>query len=296
MDKVEANSGKHEALAKKMEELSAEIKRLSSKPPNPNPVSVSSLPSLSFPLRESYDQSQASGVLYSKSLRSSPNMSLLSTFPDYGSLQDEFGKLLQAKSRTQLQVVMGPILTKDDGVDGRPKPDELEAVSDDEVAAILADVGISSSYVITIMNAEKRLVKVRFEGLTARDSRDTLLAAWKKLNEDHGVWISPDQPIDLSKMEWNAKKFGITLRKSFASIGNPYVTVQDGVLLIGATPVAPVYLIPEPAKWPLINQIVLEALSGGKDLPWAKRKLHAPSGSLASKIWDVAWASDQNSG
>jgi hypothetical protein len=93
-------------------------------------------------------------------------------------------------------------------------------------------------------------------------------------------------------MEWNAKKFGITLRKSFAQIGNPYVNVQDGVLLIGATPIAPVYLIPEQAKWPLINQIVLDALSGGKDLPWAKRKLRTPKGSLATKIWDAAWASD----
>ncbi len=296
--KVEALSkdNRHAALAKKIEILEKEVKKLSAKP-SEQPSEAMDFDSrpLSLSSRELFEPTQARSALYPRLTRPMFDSSLLSTFPDYGSLQDDFAKLLQAKSRTQLQVVMGPILTKDDGADGHPKADELEPITDEDVSQILAATGVRANYTITVTNAEKRLARIRFEGLAAREARDSFLSAWKQLNEEHGVWVSPDQPIDLSRMEWNAKKFGITLRKSYAAIGNPYVTVQDGVLLIGATPIAPVYLIPEPAKWPLINQIVLEALSGNKDLPWVTRKLRVPKASLASKIWEVVWAPDPNS-
>jgi hypothetical protein len=295
--RCDSSDSRHAELTKKMEDLAKEVRMLSAKAAEKptEAMDFESRPS-SLSFRVPYEPSQPESLLYPKMSRPMVDSRLLSTFPDFGSLQEDFGKLLQAKSRTRLQVVMGPILTKNDGVDGRPKADELTPISDEEVSAVLDAVGVKVNYAITVMNAEKRIVKIRFEGFAARDARDSLLSAWKPLNEEHGVWISPDQPVDLSKMEWNAKKFGITLRKSHAAVGNPYVTVQDGVLLIGATPIAPVYLIPEPDKWPVINPIVLEALSGNKDLPWAKRKLRVQSGSLATKIWDAIWAQDLNHG
>jgi hypothetical protein len=91
-------------------------------------------------------------------------------------------------------------------------------------------------------------------------------------------------------MEINAKRFGIALRKSSDSLKQAYVEVRNGVLFIGQTRIAPVYLIPEEEKWPRINAVVLESLSSIKGLPWTSRKIKRSPDETAEKIWDIIWA------
>jgi hypothetical protein len=107
------------------------------------------------------------------------------------------------------------------------------------------------------------------------------------------MWAGPDQPVDLARMEANAKKFGIALRSEAKLPSNSYVTVTDGVLFIGAIRVAPVYMIPEPSKWPLVNHVVAAEIKSFLSLPWTTRKVMAASVDMSTKIWDVAWKDSQ---
>jgi hypothetical protein len=250
-----------------------------------------------MPRPAKFDVSQATAVGESQILEGfAHSASALSTVekitkgpgPDY--LRNDFNDLLRVKQRSILQVVIGPVLTKDDGADGFPTLANLGPITEEAVVKILQSVSVSSNFVITISNAEKRLAKIRFEGLRARDNRDRLLSSWKMLREKHSVWASPDQPMDLSKMEINAKRFGIALRKSKDELKQAYVEVRNGVLYIAQTKIAPVYMIPETDKWPLVNSVVLEALLDNRGFPWTSRKIRRSPDDIAKKIWDTVWS------
>jgi hypothetical protein len=106
------------------------------------------------------------------------------------------------------------------------------------------------------------------------------------------MWASHDQPVDLSKMIVNAKKFGIGLRETSNLPATSYVDVKDGVLFIGAIRIAPVYLIPEPDKWPTVGPIVLEEIKAHLSKPWAVRKVRSATSAIVAKIWDSVWKND----
>jgi hypothetical protein len=106
------------------------------------------------------------------------------------------------------------------------------------------------------------------------------------------MWASPDQPVDLSKMEVNAKKFGIELRGTAGLPSNSYVEVRDGVLFIGAIRIAPVYVFPEAEKWNLIRPVIQDEIKKFMGLPWPIRKLRAANLDFTTKIWDAALKND----
>jgi hypothetical protein len=137
------------------------------------------------------------------------------------------------------------------------------------------------------------MAKVRFEGESAVACCEKIIASWRVLRDDFHMWAGPDQPVDLARMETNAKKFGIALRTDSKLASNSYVTVVEGVLFIGAIRIAPVYLIPEPARWPLISNIVLEEIKSFLSLPWTVRKVRGATLDMVSKIWDAAWKEQQ---
>ncbi len=217
-----------------------------------------------------------------------PRQSPLETCPDPSELKDEFRSLLAVKNRNRTQIVLGPVLSKVDG-DGFLDKDNLETLSENDIASVMRSLRVEGTFTVTITNAEKRMARVKFDGLNAETACKKVLASWKLLRDEFKMWASPDQPVDLSKMTVNAKRFGIALRGEGNLPATSYVDVHDGVLFIGAIRIAPVYLIPEKDKWPLINQIVVSQIKNYLAMPWAVRKVRGSSPDMVKKIWDVAW-------
>jgi hypothetical protein len=220
---------------------------------------------------------------------SSPRPSPLETCPDPSNLKEDFRNLLAIKKRNRMQLVIGPVLSKTDG-DGFLDKDNLEPLTEGNVADAIRGIEVEGTFSVTITNAEKRMARVRFEGLYAVESCKRVLAAWKQLRDEFLMWASPDQPVDLSKMTVNAKRFCIALREVGRLPATSYVDVHDGVLFIGAIRIAPVYLIPEKDKWPLINDIVAEQIKNFLSLPWTVRKVRGSSPDMVKQIWDAAWS------
>jgi hypothetical protein len=212
----------------------------------------------------------------------------LSSCPDPGNLQEEFKSLLAAKQKNKHQIILGPIFSKEDG-DGFHDKNDLDDLEEEEVVAALRDAGVVDNFVVIMSNPARRLAKVRFEGPFAEASCKKVLAAWRTLRDDHQMWAGPDQPVDLSRMTANAKKFGINLRSAQKLPNSSYVEVHDGVLFIGAIRVAPVYLIPGPDKWQLIEGIIGNEIRAFLSLPWTARKVKASSVDMVSLIWDAVW-------
>ncbi len=217
-------------------------------------------------------------------LRPSP----LETCPDPSNLKEDFRSLLAVKKKNKAQIVLGPVLSKTPG-DGFLDKDELEELSEDEVAHAIRKLRVEGEFTVTITNAEKRMARVRFDGFNAEAACSKILTSWKQLRDEFRMWASPDQPVDLSKMIVNAKRFGIALRGDGNLPATSYVDVHDGVLFIGAIRIAPVYLIPEKDKWPLINSIVVSQVKNYLALPWTVRKVRGSSPDMVKQIWDAAW-------
>jgi hypothetical protein len=217
---------------------------------------------------------------------------ILDKCPDPSNLKDEFRSLLQVKHKNRKQLIFGPVISKQPG-DGFLEKDKLVALADTDVDAAIQAIGVEGTYNIIVTNAEKRMARVRFEGPLAETSCEKILSSWKLLRDDYKMWAGPDQPaVDLSKMVVNAKKFGIALRTVAALPANSYVDVKDGVLFIGSIRIAPVYLIPEPEKWTLIQNIVLDEIKAILSKPWVTRKVCPGSLGLVDKIWDAAWKNE----
>jgi hypothetical protein len=214
--------------------------------------------------------------------------SSLDSCPDPGNLRDDFKRMLQVKKNNSKQLIFGPVLSKTPG-DGFLDKDNLTPLTEEEIDEAIRATETEGTFIITIANAEKRIAKVRFEGESAAASCEKIITSWRTLRDDFQMWAGPDQPVDLARMEANAKKFGIELRNGAKLPSNSYVTVTDGVLFIGEIRVAPVYVIPEPAKWPLVNPIVLNEIKTFLSLPWTARKVRGSSIDMVSKIWDAVW-------
>ncbi len=212
----------------------------------------------------------------------------LDACPDPSNLKDEFRSLLQAKHKNRKQIVIGPVLSKENG-DGFLDKDNLNPLQEDEVSNAIRAVGVSGPFCVTVTNPEKRMARVRFEGQHAETACETVIASWRLLRDEFAMWAGPDQPVDLSKMIVNAKKFGIALRADTNLSANAYVDVKDGILFIGAIRIAPVYLIPDPLQWPIVSPIVVEEIKSNLSKPWALRKVCSGSSSLVAKIWDAVW-------
>ncbi len=227
-----------------------------------------------------------------KLVRSQVPVPALDTCANPGNLQAEFKDLLAVKSKNKKQLILGPVYSKTPG-DGYWDKNELEPLDDEnEIADAIRATGVVGHFVVTITSAEKRIAKVRFEGESALACCQKVLGAWKVLRDDHHMWASPDQPVDLSKMEVNAKKFGIDLRGTAGLPSNAYVEVREGVLFIGTIRIAPVYVFPDASKWNLIRPVVQEEIKAFMGLPWPIRKLRAANLDFTSKIWDAALRND----
>jgi hypothetical protein len=207
----------------------------------------------------------------------------LDSCPDPGNLQAEFKQLLQVKRNNKNQLIFGPVFSKTPD-DGFLDKDNLEPLDEEEIAEAIRATGTEGVFTVTVTNAGKRMAKVRFEGASAADCCKKVIASWRTLRDDYMMWAGPDQPVDLARMEANAKKFGIALRTDSKLASNSYVTVLDGVLFIGAIRIAPVYMIPEPARWPLASGVVLQEIKSFLSLPWTARKVRGPTVDMASKI------------
>jgi uncharacterized coiled-coil protein SlyX len=227
-----------------------------------------------------------------KIARSHVPVPVLDTCANSGNLQAEFKDLLAVKKKNKNQIILGPVYSKTPD-DGFWNKDELEPLEDEnEIAEAIRATGTLGHFVVTITSSEKRIAKVRFEGETAWASCQKVLGSWRVLRDDHHMWASPDQPVDLSKMEVNAKKFGIDLRGTAGLPSNSYVEVRDGVLFIGAIRIAPVYVFPEASKWGLIRPIVQDAIKSFMSLPWPVRKIRAANLDFTEKIWDASLKND----
>jgi hypothetical protein len=227
-----------------------------------------------------------------KLVRSQVPAPALDTCANPGNLQAEFKDLLAVKSKNKKQIILGPVYSKNPG-DGYWDKNNLEPLDDEhEIAEAIRATGTIGHFIVTITSAEKRIARVRFEGESAQACCQKVLSSWKVLRDDHHMWASPDQPVDLSKMEVNAKKFGIDLRGTAGLPSNAYVEVRDGVLFIGAIRIAPVYVFPDATKWDLIRPVVQEEIKTFMGLPWPVRKLRAANLDFTSKIWDAALKND----
>ncbi len=216
----------------------------------------------------------------------------LDTCANPANLQAEFKDLLEVKLKNKKQLILGPVYSKTPG-DGYWDKDNLEPLEDEsEIAEAIRSTGVEGHFVVSITSAEKRIARVRFEGQSALTCCQKVLAAWKVLRDNHHMWASPDQPVDLSKMEVNAKKFGIDLRGTAGLPSNAYVEVRDGVLFIGTIRIAPVYVFPDDTKWDLVKPVVQEEIKTFMRLPWPIRKLRAANLDFTSKIWDAALRND----
>jgi hypothetical protein len=221
--------------------------------------------------------------------------SVLDKCADPGNLQAEFKQLLQVKRNNKKQLIFGPVFSKTPG-DGHLDKDNLEPLDESEIAEAIKATRTEGVFTVTVTNAEKRMAKVRFEGESAVACCENIIASWRLLRDEFSMWAGPDQPVDLAKMEANAKKFGIALRADAKLPPNSYVTVTDGVLFVGAVRVVPVYMIPEPAKWPLINHVVAAEIKSFLSLPWTARKVRASAFDISTKVWDAIWKDPQQDG
>jgi hypothetical protein len=212
----------------------------------------------------------------------------LDACPDPSNLKDDFRGLLDVKKTNKAQIIIGPVLSKTDG-DGFLDKDSLNPLTETKVADVIKELRVEGIFSVTITNAEKRMARVRFEGMFGEAACKKILASWKQLRDEFCMWASPDQPVDLSKMTVNAKRFGIALCNEGNLPATSYVDVHDWVLYIGAIRIAPVYLIPEKSKWPLINPIVVSQIKAFLALPWTVRKVKCSSPDMVKQIWDAAW-------
>jgi hypothetical protein len=227
-----------------------------------------------------------------KAIRSQIVAPALDTCANPGNLQAEFKDLLAVKKKNKKQIILGPVYSKTPG-DGFWNKDQLEPLDDEnEIADAIRATGTAGHFVVTITSAEKRIARVRFEGESGLACCQKVLSSWKILRDEYHMWASPDQPVDLSKMEVNAKKFGIELRGTAGLPSNSYVEVRDGVLFIGAIRIAPVYVFPEASKWDLIRPVIQEEIKSFMGLPWPVRKIRAANLDFTTKIWDAALKND----
>jgi hypothetical protein len=217
-------------------------------------------------------------------IRASP----LDSCPDPSNLKDDFREMLAVKKKNRAQVVVGPVFSKTTG-DGFLDKNNLTALGEDEVDDAITKILGGAAFSVTIIKAEKRMARVRFGGLDGETQTKRLLASWRQLRDEFSMWASPDQPIDLSKMTVNAKRFGIALRENSSLPTTSYVDVQDGVLYIGAIRIAPVYLIPDKEQWPKINGIVESQIKDYLALPWTIRNVKGASSDMVKRIWDAVW-------
>jgi hypothetical protein len=231
---------------------------------------------------------QASSQAKSQLFLSGKTTSPLDACPDPGNLKEEFRGLLAVKEKNKNQVVFGPVLSKSSG-DGFYDKENMRPLDENEIADIIRDLKIEAMFVVTVTNAEKRMARVRFEGPNADAACRKVLSEWKKLRNTWAMWASPDQPVDLSKMIVNAKRFGIALRTDGNFPTTSYVDVRDGVLFIGSVRVIPVYLVPESEKWPLVTPIVVRHMKKIMSLPWTRRKAQGSMPEMSEEIWDAVW-------
>jgi uncharacterized coiled-coil protein SlyX len=220
---IKDNGDRVEVLAQEVESLKKNFVGMNSKTPSEprvtfEPYAVTTSPMPDFPTGR--------GQLYSKPLP-------LDTCPVPSNLKEEFRNLLYAKHKNRKQIVIGPVLSKEVG-DGFLDKDNLNPLDDDEVDKAIRAVGVSGTFHVTVTNPEKRMARVRFEGPNAEAACETIIASWRLLRDEFSMWAGPDQPVDLSKMVVNAKKFGITLRADANLPATSYVDVKDGILFIGA--------------------------------------------------------------
>ncbi len=200
------------------------------------------------------------------------------------SAKEKHDRLLRTMFDESTLVAIPPLQEDQQGKFSRPA---AACSLQDVVNKIRNTVSDDVKFEVEPSNVGYRILLANFSSQSRRKSAAKIIQSVKQdLQDSLGLLLQYDKPFELRRMQKEAHKFMAVLQKrSHGAVTSKQL--KNGFMVVNGVRFGPEYLIPGPARWDTLADLIIEKIRS-----WKGKKPFSPEGGAMTDVFGYLYAEE----